>query len=259
MKMGKSYKNKGIRSLFYFLLISIGLIFPIASSAGTPELTTKPLENEIMKTLGRNIQCKKIVVQIRLTKEKPSEMKTLAEKFESAVLGDMVVDYMTVLYEKPVIDFNQLKKAKKFKILSSSKSKVSILISAKAIEGYLASKVKKFQKKQVRISIRFSPPYAECLFNIPVSEISPKILKLLDKYVKGEKLEGYTAFQMKAKDNALSALSSKVIVNHFLIPDAIRQELQNTFNPFDHIPVLSPFQYSINNVNVQNKYLFLTN
>ena len=30
-------------------------------------------------------------------------------------------------------------------------------------------------------------------------------------------------------------------------------------NPFDRIPVLSPFQYSINNVNVQNNYLFLTN
>ena len=259
MKMGKSHKNKRIRSLSCFLLISICLIFPIVSSAETTELTAKPLENEIMKTLGNNIQCKNIVVQIKLSKDKPSEIKTLAVKFESAVLGDMVADYMTVLYENPVIDFNQLKKAKKFKILSSSKSKVGILISAKAIEGYLAGKLKKLQKKQVRISIRFSPPYAECLFDIPVSEISPKILKLLDKYVKGEKLNGYSAFQMKAKDNALSALSSKVIVNHFLIPDAISQELQNTFNPFDRIPVLSPFRYSINNVSIKNKYLFLTN
>jgi hypothetical protein len=194
-----------------------------------------------------------------LAKEKSGEMKSLAVKFEGAVLGEMVADHMTVLYENPVIDLSQLKKAKEFKIRSSSRSKVSILISAKAIEVYLAGKVKKLQKKQVRISIRFSPPYAECLFDIPVSEISPKILKILDKYVTGEKLKGYAAFQMKAKDNALSALSSKVIVNHFLIPDAICQELQNTFNPFDRIPVLSPFRYSINNVDVQNKYLFLTN
>jgi hypothetical protein len=257
--MGKSYKNNGIRSLFYLLLISICLIFPISSSAKTPELATKPLENEIMKALGKNIQCKKIDVQIRLVEEKSGEMKSLAVKFEGVVLGEMVADHMTVLYEKPVIDLNQLKKAKEFKVLSSSKSKVSILISAKAMEGYLAGKAKQLQKKYNRISIKFSPPYTECFFDVPDSEISPKTLKLLDKFVKGGKPEGYAAFRMKAKDNALSALSSKVIVNHFLIPDVILQELQDTFNPFDRIPVLSPFQYSINNVNVQNNYLFLTN
>ena len=257
--MEKSYKNKGIRTLFYLLLISIGLIFPISSSAKTPELTTQPLENEIMKALGKNIQCKKIEVQIRLTEEKPGEMKSLAVKFEGAVLGEMVADHMTLLYEKPVIDLSQLKKAKEFKILSSSKSKVSILISAKAIEGYLAGKAKQLHKKYNRISIKFSPPYIECLFDVPASEISPETMKLLDKFVKGGKLEGYAAFQFKAKDNALSGLCSKVIVNHFLIPDAILQELQKMINPFDRIPVLSPFKYSINNVNVQNNYLFLTN
>ena len=255
MKMEKSYKNKRFRLLLYCLLISMGLVFPFASFAETPELTSKPLENEIMQILGRSIKCKNIVVQIRLSNEKPNEIKTLAVKVESAVLGGMVADYVTVLYEKPVIDFNQLKKAKKFKIISSSNSKAGILISKNAIERYIAGKV----KKQVRISIRFSPPYAECFFNIPVSDIPPETLKLLDKYLKGKKLEGYAAVQMKAKDNALSIQSSKVIVNHFLIPDAIRQELQNSFKQVERIPILSPLRYSINNVTVQNNYIFLTN
>jgi hypothetical protein len=255
LKMEKSYKNKGIRLLFYFLLISISLIFPFASSAETPGLTNRPLENEITKILSRDIHCKKIVVQVRLSNEKPNEVKTLAVKVEGAVLGGMVADYVTVLYEKPVIDFNQLKKAKRFKIISSSNSKAGILISKKAIESYIAGKV----KKQVRISIRFSPPYAECFFDIPVSAIPPKTLKLLDKYVKGKKLEGYAAVQFKAKDNALSILSSKVIVNHFLIPGAVRQELQNSSKQVERIRVLSPLRYSINNVTVQNNYLFLTN
>ena len=257
--MEKSYKNKGIRLLFYFLLISIGLIFPVASSAETPELTNKPLENEIRQILSKNIQCKNIVVQVRLSHEKPREIKTLAVKVEGAVLGGIIADYITVLYEKPVIDFKQMKKAKKFKIISSSTNKVGILISIKAIESYIAGRVKRLQNKQARVAIRFSPPYAECFFDIPVSEIPPKTLKLLDKYVKGKKLEGYAALQLKAKDNALSALSSKVIVNHFLIPGAIRQELQNTLNPFYRIGFLSPLRYSINNVTVQNNYLFLTN
>ena len=257
--MEKSYKNKGIRTLFYLLVISIGLIFPISSSAKILELTTKPLENEIITALGKNIQCKKIEVQIRLAEDKPGEMKSLAVKFEGAVLGGMVADYMTLLYENPVIDLGQLKKANELKIRSSSKSKVSILLSAKAIEGYVAGRAKQLHKKYNRISIKFSPPYIECFFDVPASEISPETLKLLDKFVKGGKLEGYAAFRMKAKDNALSALSSKVIVNHFLIPDVILEELQNKSNPFDRIPVLSPFQYSINNVNVQNNYLLLTN
>lgn len=199
------------------------------------------------------------MVQIRLSKEKPHEIKTLIVKLQSAVLGGIVTDYITVLYEKPVIDFNQLKKVKKFKIISFSGSKAGILISIKAVERYIAGRVKKLQNKQTRVSIRFSPPYAECFFDIPVSEIPPKTLKLLDKYVKGKRLEGYAALQMTAKDNALSALTSKVIVNHFLIPAAIRQQLQNTFNPIYHIPVLSPLRYSINNVTVQNNYIFLTN
>jgi hypothetical protein len=257
--MGRSYKNKGFRTAIYLLLISISLILPSSSSAKTPELIAKPLENEIIEALGKNIRCKKIEVQIRLAQEKPGEIKSLAVKFEGAVLGEMVADHMTLLYEKPVIDLSQLKQAKEFKILSSSKSKVSILISAKAMEGYLANKAKQLQKKYNRISIKFSPPYTECLFDVPASEISPETLKLLDKFVKGGKLEGYAAFQFKAKDNALSALSSKVIVNHFLIPDAILQELQKMVNPFDRIPILSPFQYSINKVNVQNNYLLLTN
>jgi hypothetical protein len=255
LKMEKSYKNKGILLLFYFLLIFIGLNFPFASSAATPVLTSTPLENEIMQVLARRIKCKKIVVQIRLSNEKPNEIKTLAVKFEGALLGDMVADYVTIVYEKPVIDFNQLKKANNFKIISSSGSKAGILISNKAIERYIAGKV----KKQVRISIRFSPPYAECFFDIPVSAIPPETMKLLDKYVKGKKLEGYAAVKFKAKDNVLSILSSKLIVNHFLIPGAVRQELQNSFKQVDRIPLLSPFRYSINTVNVQNNYLFLTN
>jgi hypothetical protein len=237
----------------------MGIIFPCASSAETPELTNKHLENEIRQIFGKNIQCKNIVVQVRLSKEKPNEIKTIAVKLEGAVLGEIVADYITVVYEKPVIDFNQMTKAKKFKIISSPGNKVGILISIKTIERLIAGRVKKLQKNQARVSIRFSPPYAECFFDIPVSEIPPKTLKLLDKYVKGKRLEGYAAIQLKAKDNALSALSSKIIVNHFLIPGAVRQQLQNTFNPFYRIGVLMPLRYSINNVTVQNNYIFLTN
>jgi hypothetical protein len=260
--MEKSYKNKAIRLLFYFLLISIGLIFPFASFASfteTPRPDTGHLENEIMRILDKNVKCRKIIVQIMMSKEKPGEIKTLAVKFESAVLGNMVVDYITVVYEKPVIDLNQLRKAKKFKILSSSDNKVGILISAQAINNYIAAKAKQYGNNQARVSVRFSPPYAECFFDIPVSGIPPQTQKLLARYVKGKKIEGYAAMQMTAKNNSLWVQSSKAIVNHFLIPGAIIQKLQNTLNPVDRVFVLAPLLYTINNVTVQNNYLFLSN
>jgi hypothetical protein len=262
LKMEKSYKNKAIRFLFCFLLISIGLIFPFASYASfteTPRPDTGHLENEIKQILGRNIKCRKITVQIMMSKEKPGEIKTLAVKFENAVLGNMVVDYITVVYEKPVIDFNQLTKAKKFKILSSSNNKVGILISAQAIDNYIAAKAKQYRNNQARVSVRFSPPYAECFFDMPVSGIPPQTLKLLAGYVKGKKIEGYAAVQMSAKNNSLWVQSSKAIINHFLIPGAVIQKLQNILNPIDRVFVLTPLLYSINHVSVQNNYLFLSN
>jgi hypothetical protein len=260
--MEKSYKNKATRLLFYFLFISIGLIFPFASYASfteTPRPDTGHLENEIKQILGKNIKCRKITVQIMMSKEKPSEIKTLAVKFESAVLGNMVADYMTVVYEKPVIDLNQLRSAKQFKILSSSNNKVGILISAKAIDNYISAKAKQYRNNQARVTIRFSPPYAECFFDMPVSGIPPQTMKLLAGYVKGKKIEGYTAVQMSSKNNALSIQSSKAIVNHFLIPGAVIQKLQNTLNPVDRVFFPASLRYSINNVTVQNNYLFLSN
>lgn len=197
--MERLYKIKAIQISLYSALIFLFLISPIFSQTKTPDPAPKPLEDDVMKTLGKSIQCKKIEVQIRFAKEKAEEMKTFAVKFDGVVLGQMMADHMTVLYENPVIDLNQLKKAKELKILFSSKNKVSILISAKGIEGYLTSKAKQFQKKYNRISIKFSPPYIECLFDVPASEISPETLKLLEKFLKGAKLEGYTALQIKAK------------------------------------------------------------
>ena len=171
----------------------------------------------------------------------------------------MAADYMTVVYEDPVIDLGKLKQSKELSILSSSKNKISILISTAAIKRYFDNKAKAFKKKYNQISIKFSPPYIECFFDVPAEEISPETLKVLNKFIKGGKLEGYAAFQFKVKNNALYAISSKVIINHFLIPELILREFQTKFNPFDAIPVIKPFEYSINTATVQNKYLFLTN
>jgi hypothetical protein len=258
--MEKFIKTKTFHFIHYILFVFLLLISPISSIAKSPEPFKKsPLEEEVLKALSKSMQCKNIEVQIESAKEKANILKTLTVKFDGINLGQMVVDYMTIVYEDPVIDLLKLRQSKELNIPSYSKSKVGILISSGAIERYLGNKANQIGKRYNKISIKFSPPYIECLFDVPASEISPETLQLLNKFVKGAKLEGYAAFQIKAKNNDLYALSSKVIVNHFLIPDLILKELQTKFNPFDGIPVLRPFQYSINNLTVQNKYLFLTN
>ena len=259
LKMEKFTKIKNRFSPYSFFILII-LILPISSIAISPDPSKKsPLEEEVFKALSKSIQCKKIEVQIGSTKEKANILKTLTVKFDGINLGQMVADYMTLIYEDPVIDLVKLRQSKELNISSYSKSKVSILISTGAIEKYFSNKAKESKKRYNRISIKFSPPHIECFFDVPAEEISPETLKLLDKFIKGGKLEGYAAFQIKVKNNELYALSSKVIVNHFLIPELILRELQTKFNPFDSIPVVKPFQYSINNLTVQNKYLFLTN
>ena len=259
LKMGKLSKTKN-RPVPYSFLILIILLLPIPSIAISPDPSKKSLlEGEVLKALSQSIQCKKMEVQIGSQKEKPNVLKTLTVKLDGINLGQMVADYMTIIFEDPVIDLIKLRQSKELNISSYSKSKVSILISTGTIEKYFSNKAKEAKKKYNQISIKFSPPYIECLFDVPASEISPETIKLLNKFVKQGKLEGYAALQIKVKNNELYALSSKVIVNHFLIPELILRELQAKFNPFDRIPVVKPFQYSINNLTVQNKYLFLAN
>lgn len=252
-------KNKGVpRALCLFFIFVFLTIFPFGSANSTV-YSDRPSEGEIEKTLGKSIQCGKIEVKIGYTDKKTTQPKRLTAKMDGVLLGQMKADHMTLVYEDPVMDLIQWKRKKEFNILSYSKNKVGILISAKSIEEYLGHKANQFKKKYNRISIKFASPYIECLFDVPASEISPETLQLVKPFIKNAKLEGYAAFRIEAKDNALYASSSKVIVNHFLVPDLILRELQNRFNPFDAIPALKPFHYSINHVTVQNKYIFLSN
>jgi hypothetical protein len=259
LKMERLHKTKQVQVLLYSLLISVALFLPLSSLGASSAISTGPTTEEIQKALGKHIQCKTRQVQVLPDKGKANTLKSLAIKFDDINLGQMAADHMTLIYEAPVIDLIQLKQSKELNILSYSKVKVGILISAGAIERYFDKKTKELKKRYNRISIKFLPPYIECFFDVPVSEISPETLQLLNKFIKGTNFEGYAAFQFKAKNNNLYALSSKVIVNHILIPELVLRELQTKFNPFDSIPILKPFQYSINSVTVQNKYLYLTN
>ncbi len=259
MKMVKLSSNKKVCPVFYFFLIVILLSVPILSLPKIQIYSDKQLEDEITKALRKSIKCEKIEVRIEYNPKNLPEIKRLLVKIDGIVLEQFVADHMTLAYESPVIELNKLKKEKELKFLSYSKSKVSILASVESLEKYFINKANQFNKKNVRISIKFTPPYIECFYNVPASEITSESIQLLKPFIKQGEVEGYAAFKIEAKDNTLYAFSSKVITNHFLLPNAILKTFEARFNPFDNIPVVKPFQYNINNITVQSKYIFLTN
>ena len=250
-------KKLAYRLSLFISLLSVLLSVSSPATSQTPSI--KLLAPQFQEALEKTIPCKKVEVQIEPSREKPTLLKRLVVKLDGVPLGHMTADHMTLIYEDPVIDLVRLSRLKEPNLQSYSKNRASILISEKSIERYLEKRARELKRKYNAVSIKFAPPFVECRFDVPVSEISPETMKLLEKFVKKSRLEGYAAFQIKAKDNALYAFSSKVIVNHFLIPDFILKEFQTKFNPFDGIPPIKPFHYSLNSVTVQNKYLFLTN
>jgi hypothetical protein len=219
----------------------------------------KQIEDDITKALIKTLQCQKIEVHVRVSEDTSHSIQNLVIMIDDLRLGQFTADRMTVLYENPIINLQKLKKEKELQLLSYGKNKVSILTSVESLQKYFREKAKQLNRKSVQITLKFTPPYVECFYNVPVSEISPESVQLLQAFVRGGKVEGYAAFILEAKNNALYAHSSKVIINHFLLPNATLEIFQKKFNPFDEIPVPKPFSYKINNLTVQPKYIFLTN
>ena len=83
--------------------------------------------------------------------------------------------------------------------------------------------------------------------------------KFVEKFVKNNKFEGYAALRLEVHDNKIFASPYKVILNHFLLPTTVIDELKKRMNPLYKIPRLQPFNYSIEKVAVQNKYIFFSN
>lgn len=258
-RMARSNNNRAFKSLvdlFLAAILSSGCLWSAQQNALAAD---KQLEGEIARALRSTLNCKNIDVRIFSNAQKPNKIERLAIKMDGVELGQLEADHMTVVYNSPVIDLKRLKRENVLVVSSSSKFKVSILASVKALEKYLMKKANQFNKKNVHISLKFTPPYIECLYDVPVHEIAPESVDLLKTFVRGGKVEGYAAFKIEARNNALYASSSKVITNHFLLPNALLRMFQSKFNPFDEIAVVGPFQYTINNVSVQSSYVLLSN
>jgi hypothetical protein len=220
---------------------------------------TAKLESAVTAALRKSVNARGIAVKVELASGNGSEIQKLIVKMENVEIGQLAADRMTILIESPVLDRRKLEKDEVLEFRSQGKCQVGIFASPGSLERYLQRKAEQFNKKSVHFALKFTPPYIECTYDVLKSEIASESVELLKKFVPGDKIEGYAAFRLDAKDNGLIATASKVITNHFLLPGGLLRAFESKFNPFDQIPVVAPFQYTINKLTVQAKYVFMSN
>ncbi|MCX6175459.1 MAG: hypothetical protein NTZ27_11960 [Ignavibacteriales bacterium] len=240
----------------YFLIF---LLFGEISLSAFQITNKENLEKTIEKAIAREINCKEIKVKTILDSNNPSKINNLAIRMDGVNIGGIIADYITIQYNYPILDNKNLKNKAKLKFLSYSDQKVAILLSINSLQNYLSLKEKEFGKNNVNIRLKFSPPFIECFYDVPQKEIASETAQIISKFIPGDKLEGYAAFTLQSKKSELSAYSSKVILNHFLIPGSILSIFEKKFNPFEKISAINIFNFEINNIVVQSKYVLLTN
>ncbi|HPI19273.1 MAG TPA: hypothetical protein PKY56_02795 [Candidatus Kapabacteria bacterium] len=215
------------------------------------------LELQIQNVLKRIYPKNPITVKVVVNPSNPNELKTLSIKIENIREGLFSIDIFTIIFQNPKLDFNALKK-NTLKIPSANSFKANVFLSPDALENYIQSKSKSLGRKNVNVSIKLSSPFVEATYDVPTSQIGKESQNILSKFIT-KSLNGYAAFTFKVKNNALSAYSTKVILNHFLLPEQVLKYFTSNHNPFEEVPQIYPFSYRLNNVTVQKNYLYLSN
>ena len=216
-------------------------------------------DSEIVRALKKIVQCESIEIRTKAEDNRSGKLKSMAIKFVSISNKSLPADFITVQYTNPTLDLKALRNSRTFNITSYSDFKIGVLVSDQALKNEFDKIVKKLNMHYNKFLISFSPPYIEVEFDIPASGIPPKDRKLVEKFVKNNKFKGYAALRLEVHDNKIFASPSKIILNHFLLPTTVIDELKKRMNPLYKIPRLQPFNYSLEKVAVQNKYIFFSN
>ncbi len=215
------------------------------------------LELQIQNVLKRIYPRNPITVKVVANPSNTYDLKTLSVKIENIRDGLFSIDIFTIIFQNPKLDFNALKK-NTLKILSANSFKANVFLSPQALENYIRDKAKSLGRKNINVSINLSDPFVEATYDVPTSQISKESQSILSKFIT-KSLNGYAAFTFKIRNNALSAYSTKVILNHFLLPEQVLKYFTSNHNPFEEVPQIYPFSYRLNNVTVQKNYLHLSN
>jgi len=215
------------------------------------------LELQIQSVLKRIYPKNPVTVKAVANSSNPSDLKTLSIKIENIREGLFSIDIFTIIFQNPKIDFNALKK-NSLRIPSANSYKANVFMSPDALENYIKAKAKSLGRKNVNVSVNLSSPFVEANYDVPTVSISKESQNILSKFIT-KNLNGYAAFTFSIKNNFLSAYSTKVILNHFLLPSQVLKYFTSKHNPFEEIPQIYPFSYRLSSATVQKNYLHLSN
>lgn len=219
----------------------------------------EPLDSDIAKALKKVVKCEKIEVKTKTENNKGGKLKALLIRFIGLPKHILPADYVTVQYTNPDIDLISLKKSNNFKVKSSSNFKIGMLVSEQTIQNEFKKTAKRLNFTDYKLSIKFTPPYIELEFDVPVTAIPQKDRKLVEKFIKNKRLEGYATLRLEIHDNKIIASPVKVILNHFLVPMPLVSEFKKRINPIYQIPRMKPFDYRLVKVDLLKQHIFFSN
>jgi len=243
--------------LFFHLTVafSFGIVLFTA-----PDLHSQiTLDREIAEAVKKIVPCKWIEVKTKPEKAQGEKLKSLMIRFEGVSKNFLPADFVTVQYADPVVDLKALRNSGTFRVASQSDFKIGVLVSDQALKKEFDIRAKRMNVYYNKFLIKFTPPHIELEFDIPAAAIPSEDRKIVEKFVKNKKFEGYAALRLEVRDNKVFASPTKVILNHFLLPAPVVDELAKRINPLYHIPVIQPFSYSLGKVGLQKKYIFFSN
>jgi hypothetical protein len=252
------FSDKCLHPLYSYLLTVFltGIMFSFAVSDLHAQAWR---DSDIAQALKKIVPCKNIEVKTKAGEDKGGKLKSLSIRFESVSKKFLPSDYVTVQYANPAIDVSALKGSNTFHVISYTDFKIGVLVSNQSLKNEFNRMAKILDIRYNKFLIKYTPPYIELEFDIPANGIPPNDRKLVEKFVKNKKFEGYAALRLEVRDNKIIASPVKVILNHFLLPATVTDEIKKRINPVYDIPQIQPFHYSFEKVGIQKKYIYLSN
>jgi len=251
--MVKSLRNNII------ILILLCLSFQSQLLSETKSAVETSIEQALLRIYPNSNPKVKVLSKSKVFSGSKITLDKLSIRLNKMSFGNIQADFFTVIYENVKIDLNLLESKKTLKIISNKKMDVRIGVSPSKMNESMQIKMRSLGKKKIKADFKYSPPYVECTYNVPESQLGEDTKAMLVKYIAGKSLEGYLAFKLSAKKNQIYADPSKVILNHFLLPSPLVTNFKDVYNPFEELGVIKPFKYSINKCEVQDKYIVFMN
>ena len=257
--MARFFKNRFIRHRFpaHLIIVLSTVIFLLLTASDL--YSKESLDSDLAKALRKIVKCEKIELKTKIEDNKSGKLRSLLIRLVAMPKHILPADYITVQYTNPDIDLIALKKSNGFKVKTYSNFKIGMLVSEQTIKNEFAKRAKRLNLRYNKFLIKFTPPYIELEFDIPVDAIPFKDRKLVEKFIKNKRLEGYAALRLEMHDNKIIASPAKVILNHFLLPRPLVSELTKRINPIYHIPRIRPFDYNLVKVDILKQHIFFSN